>query len=304
MTTWRGAVPSSLGASTLTRVLCLLCLALPAAADQVPLWRIEGGQSTVHILGSIHALTREHYPLPKEVMSVFDAADRVVFEIDMSRIDPQEMAALTQELGLYQPPATLESELSEETLAALNDFLAERGLSLQQVNRLKPWLLGLQISVQEIQRLGYNPALGLDAHLMQRALGDGKDIGQLETMREQMELLSVDPPAIQDLALRVAIEELEHYERELNRMMAAWSTADTEKLYAMAVESADRYPELEPQLDRIIHDRNVTMAADVRELLEGDTNALVVVGALHLGGPRGVLSLLSEDYDFEQVKTN
>lgn len=249
----------------------------------------------------MHALTRDHYPMPDHVNRIFSEADKVVFEIDMTRLEPTEMAAITRELGRYDPPATLLTELSPETLDALGAYLDARGATLEQVAGVKPWLLGLQISVGEVQRLGFNPVLGLDMHFLNRAVGEGKDIGQLETFREQMTLLAADPPSVQDLSLRLMLQELDQLEAELNRMVQAWESGDTEGLYAIAVESADEYPALAGQIDRIIHDRNRTMAEGIRALLAEGRDVLVIVGALHLGGDEGILALLADEFDIRRV---
>ncbi len=271
----------------------------PALA--VPLWKVEGEAGTVFLLGSIHALTPDHYPLPARVKRVYERADRVIFEVDLTRLSQPEMAAITREYGAYRPPRTLQTELSDETLAALSGYLERRRLTMQEVNTVKPWLLALQISIRELQRAGYNPAFGLDMHLMQRAIGDGKQLGELETFREQMSALSADPPAVQELALREVIDGLDGFDAELKEMITAWEDADIDALYQMAVEMVEEEPALGPQVERIVHERNDRMVESIVGLLEAEGTTLVVVGALHLGGDRGIISILSRSFEVTEI---
>ncbi len=273
-----------------------------AGGQPVSMWRLSANGKDLYLLGSIHALSPDYYPLPRVIDEAFDWAEQVVLEVDISRIDPEATAELTRTLGHYPAGQSLDSQLTPRTLGLVKRYLAARGASLEQVSHVRPWLLGLQIGLAEVQRLGFDPGLGVESYFTQRAMAEGKRIGQLETLAEQLQILAADPPDIQDLSLRVALEEIGGLEQDMSRMMAAWSSGDADLLYLQAIESLNREPVFGPQIDRIIHDRNRTMAAEVRKLAASDTDTLVIVGALHLGGPQGMLALLAKYFQIEQIK--
>ena len=70
----------------LTLAVALILFCAPALA--LPLWELEGRTNRIHLLGSIHFLRASDYPLPDKITQVFNAADIVVFELDLSQIDP------------------------------------------------------------------------------------------------------------------------------------------------------------------------------------------------------------------------
>ena len=61
------------------------------------------------------------------------------------------------------------------------------------------------------------------------------------------------------------------------------------------------YPALDAQIEKLIDNRNARMAKKIAEYLQSKQTTLVVVGALHMGGERGILNLMSADNAIEQM---
>jgi uncharacterized protein len=69
--------------------------------------------------------------------------------------------------------------------------------------------------------------------------------------------------------------------------IAAWASAKSERLA--------RSPEVARSLDnRIVYDRNRRFAARVTAIAAPNRPVFMAIGSLHLGGPKGVLSLLRQ----------
>jgi uncharacterized protein YbaP (TraB family) len=165
---------------------------------------------------------------------------------------------------------------------------------------MKPWFLGMTIAVQEMISLGYDPNLGVDLYFMANA-GDREIIG-LETIEEQLEILAGDPEDIQDIALRMELEDIPDLESLMDRMIDAWSSGDAGALDEIMREPEDRYPRLEQQLKRTIDDRNVVMANKITHFLDTDKTYFVVVGGGHIGGATGLLTMLAKKgYSIHQL---
>ena len=66
--------------------LCLLLgsTAGVAYADPISLWQIDNKQARVYLLGSVHTLRPETYPLADEIDAAFEESDKTVFEVDLS----------------------------------------------------------------------------------------------------------------------------------------------------------------------------------------------------------------------------
>ena len=91
-----------------------LALTLPSAAfsdegNRLPVWQIDGEQNRVYLLGSIHLLREQDYPLPAAFDSVYADADTLIMELDMDDMDPVESQTLANEMGLIQDGRTLSS---------------------------------------------------------------------------------------------------------------------------------------------------------------------------------------------------
>ena len=74
-------------------------------------------------------------------------------------------------------------------------------------------------------------------------------------------------------------------------MLAAWRAGDEAGLEQRLEDDFDGYPELAEEL---VYERNDRWAEQVAEMLEGDDDVLVVVGAEHLVGDRGLPALLEK----------
>ncbi len=73
----------------------------------------------------------------------------------------------------------------------------------------------------------------------------------------------------------------------------------------LALGARDEAPELEPLYEEIYDERNFNMAARIEEFLTDDEPCFVVVGAGHLVGDNGLVSLLTErGYTVEQLYDN
>jgi len=60
--------------------------------DKTFMWRVQRGGATVYLLGSVHAMKEDAYPLPSAMETAFDSVEKLVFEIDLgqSRCWPRE----------------------------------------------------------------------------------------------------------------------------------------------------------------------------------------------------------------------
>ena len=74
-------------------------------------------------------------------------------------------------------------------------------------------------------------------------------------------------------------------------MLESWRDGDEAGLEKSLEEDFDGYPEL---ADVLIYRRNAAWANQVSEMLRGDQDVLLVVGAMHLVGNRGLPALLAK----------
>lgn len=288
-------------------LVILLVPALSYASDDTKsaegkcfLWEVHSRTATIFLMGSFHMFKSDMYPLDDCINDAFHKADTLVVEVNMMTVDQNKVEKLFKEQGIYQGDVTLEQRLSKETLDKLKNYLGRNGVDIKQVNKMKPWFLGMTIAVQEMIKLGYDPNLGVDMYFLENA--DDMNIVGLETIEEQLDILAGDSEEVQDLALRMALEDIPDLESLMNSMVDAWSKGDAETLDKIMREPEDRYPLLEQQIKRTIDDRNVMMAKRIAGFLKTDKTYFMVVGGGHIGGKKGILSLLKDrGYSIQQI---
>lgn len=280
--------------------LLLLLLGRPdALATELPygrglLWKIEGaGAAPSYVLGTMHSSDPAVLDLPGPVKQAFAETRSMTTEMVIDAVVQQRMAAAM----VLTNGRTLDQILGPERFAALARVAATYGFQPAQLQRLKPWaamtIISLAPSEFARSKQGHRP---LDEALQAAAEQRGRPIHGLETVDEQMAVFDDVPEAEQVALLDVALREHPNIEHWFTQMRNAYLARDTGALYRMmTAQAAGTDPALIAAFeDRLIDDRNHRMVARMRPLLTAG-GAFIAVGALHLPGQVGVLSLLAQD---------
>jgi hypothetical protein len=269
-----------------------------AAPSKTCLWAVESGANRVFLLGSIHFLRPDDYPLPPAIDAAYAASRTVFFETDIGRMQDPRVQARMLELGIMPQGQDVFATLDTDTRRRLESRLAEVGLPAETMAGMKPWLIALTLSSLEFMRLGFDPNLGVDMHFYQRARKDGKRIGELETVEQQLQILGGMDARLQNIFLSQTLQELDDVPGMASDMLGFWLTGRTEALHRLLFKTIDRYPDL---LDRMLIRRNQAWVEKIEGLIRQDEAALVIVGAMHLIGSNSVVDLLQQKgYRVEQ----
>jgi len=274
------------------RALLLLALACTALSTHAKLflWEAERDGQRVWLLGSIHVGKADFYPLATPIENAYKEADTLAVEADIS--DPAAIAPLMA-MAMLPPDQNLGGMLSAVQNRQLNNALARVNLPRVAADRMKPWLLGLTLSVLEMQRLGYQPQNGIDMHFLQRARADRKKVVELESLKSQFELFDSLP---QDESLGVLLGTLEPITKQqfkpmFDAMINAWQIGSTNSMRRIIDEYTPDDPVSKRLNDKLLAQRNRTMAERIAGLA-GSPAPLVVIGAGHLAGQDSVVELL------------
>lgn len=278
----------------------LLSASTPTARDQAPaaaseasgkncLWKVKSSENTVFLLGSIHLLKQDAYPLNKVIESAFNNSRKLVLEVDLDTMNSAEAQQLILAKGLLPEGKTLKQTLSPETYRLVSDKVEGMGLAMETVGRLKPWLLTLTLAISKMRQLGYQPQHGIDKHFFDKARQWNKEVVGLETAEFQISLLDEMASNTQEAALLQTLKELDVFEKEFSQIVQAWSSGDSSALEKSLLESFKEYPEV---YGKLVTERNKNWTPKIEGLLGTRGNVFVIVGAAHLVGPDGVVELL------------
>lgn len=277
--------------------------ASPAQQSPVPLlWKVSDADNALYLLGSFHLLRPDDYPLSKDVDAAFADAESLLFELSPEEMNSPALPALMLQAGMRGDGKQLQDDLDPATWTALQDYTQENSLPLANFAGLEPWFAGLTISILELTKQGLDPKLGLDAHFMAAAAQAGKPAQGLETGKEQIAMLDGMAAEEQKQFVAEALEEAAKGSQETAKLHAAWRSGDADTLLdEMAAEMKRDYPRL---YRRINVERNDRWTLELAGRLDGSKSGdvLVVVGALHLLGPDGVVEKLrAKGYKVQRI---
>lgn len=263
------------------------------------LWRVKSNSVTVYILGSVHLLKKENYPLKPAIEFAFEQANKLVLEVDLNGPGQENLAQSLLKKGMSPDGKTLEESVTPETYQLAEKRAREMGIEIQAFSRLKPWLVALTISTAKLQSLGFDPNYGIDKYFSDKARKAKKETLGLETVEYQINLFDGMPSSVQEMLLRQTLKDLDVMEKEVTRIIRSWTTGDIETAEKILLESFREYPDI---YQRLISDRNRMWLPQIEELLKGKEDCLVIVGAGHLVGQGGVIELLrARGYSVEQL---
>ncbi|WWW37390.1 TraB/GumN family protein [Stenotrophomonas rhizophila] len=279
----------------------------PAAKATPPvplLWKVTGpGDSRVYLLGSFHLLRAQDYPLAADVDQAFAASKRVVFELSPQDMQSPQLTQKMLQAAVRTDGTELKRDLDPATWTKLQAYATANNLPLAQLQGMKPWFVGLTITLGQFTKMGLDPNLGLDRHFMQRAATAGKPTSGLEDIDTQVGVLSGMSAAEQQQMVAEALDQADKADAEGRKLHDAWRRGDDKLLWtSMAAQMRGQYPQL---YKRINTERNDARVPKLQQYLQaGQGGTLVVVGTLHLLGDDGVVDKLkAKGFKVERVCT-
>jgi uncharacterized protein YbaP (TraB family) len=199
---------------------------------------------------------------------------------------------------MYVDGRRFDSVVSKETAALVATRLKEARLPLEMFQVMKPWMVMLTVAALEAQKAGLDPGLGLDKYFYDRAKAAGKTIVGLETAESQIDRLDAMSEALQEQLLRSSLSEAETTRNSLKAIVSAWRRGDDAALEKTLLSDFTQYP---AAYQSLIVERNQNWIPQIDACLARTRPCLVVVGAAHLVGPDGLLTLLQrKGYRIEQ----
>lgn len=295
---------------TARKAMAVACMAVIAAcASAKPsspaIWRVSDADNSLYLMGSFHALKPSDYPLSKAVNDAYADAELLAFEIAPEQLQSPELVRAMQQSAMLPATQSLQGMLPEDTWQDLLRWQRKNpDTPLASLQRLKPWYAALIIANTQSQAQGFEPELGLDRHFMNKAKTVRKPSIGLEQMQDQIALLNGMKPAAQLQLLQEALGASGNPRNaELERLRALWVSGDAEELEEITVTKMRReYPDLYQSINVA---RNQAWLPQLRRLLDDEREAdvMVVVGALHLLGPDGLVrQLQANGYKVERLK--
>jgi uncharacterized protein YbaP (TraB family) len=271
------------------------------AATRDFVWKATGPQTSIYLVGSVHLLSKDYYPLSPALDAAFKDSDLLVEEVDLgSMLEPESQLRLLTR-GMLPPGQSLDQVVSKETFALVSKKLAAIGMPVEPLKQFKPWSLALTLMSLSWANAGFDANLGLDKHFYDLARTDGRLIQGLETLEFQISRFDELPMPQQDRLLADTLKEMDTdtSSTSVTKLADAWKSGDSNTIETLALEDLRQDPEM---YQRLLVDRNRNWLPKIEALFNRRGKAFVVVGAAHLVGPDGLLALLkAKGYKVEQL---
>lgn len=269
-------------------------------SEKALLWEISGNDLTKpsYLFGTIHIINREDYFFTPTMEKALESTDGIAFEIDM-----EDMSDLSKIMGMMssmymKDNKTLRDLLSDEEYGKVNAHFQEMGLPLAFLERIKPMFLSMMAGGGE-EMMGFSldgssesSMVSYEMKLMDMAKTQEKEISGLETMEFQMSLFDSIPYDAQAKMLLTSIEseDSEEGSSQMEEMVKLYKSQDIQGMQNIMKDEPDAlggYEEL------LLQKRNRNWIPIMKEMMTVKP-VFFAVGAGHLGGEEGVISLLRE----------
>ena len=235
-------------------------------------------------------LSQSDYPLPPEFEKAYSRSEKLVFETDIQESKTQEFQEEALKKMVYTDGRNLKMVLSEAMYLELEQHLSNRSIPIANLINFKAGAVAITLVVIEMQRLGI-VAKGVDEFYSSKALKDQKELGELETIDEQLELISRMGEGQEDALIADALRDINEMPEKWLSIKDAWRHGDYNELAEVVVAPMKKdFPEL---YNELVVKRNNAWVPKIETMLKTKDVEFVLVGALHLVGDDGVLAQLA-----------
>lgn len=251
---------------------------------------------TSFIYGTIHIPVKSAFKVVDTVLTFMEKVDKVYFELDL---DPAKMMQNAMLFMAKDSTDQVKYLLNQEDYKLLHQKANEL-LSPQEtlvIDLFKPFGI---VSLFLQKKIPSDTALAMDMAFYNYAKQLQKEIEGLETMEAQMAVFDKMSVVDKKQLLHDLLYKEEDQMKEFNDLLDAYLAQDLVKIKQVVDSSFSVEKHLSEQ--DLLTDRNLKMAETI-DRYSTNNSALIGVGAAHLVGERGLLSLLKQrGYVLEPIK--
>ncbi|MDR2034297.1 MAG: TraB/GumN family protein [Helicobacteraceae bacterium] len=270
-------------------------------AARYPFYLAQKGETKIYVLGSMH-LGRIGDSLNPKIADALNSSSKLILEIS-----PKEMDKAEEELKLFlcEKPC-LKDQIGEPLFEELKARYRLLALGSDKFNRTPAWFVSSLISVYEYLKMGYSPNFGTEK-LLQK-IAPQIEIAGLESGGEQLTSMAT----LSNKAQREMLEdylsmddaELKGYVKEMHDIYLA---GDADLLFNWYMRDRPSQKISKKSMnefnEKLIFERNKRFITRLKKHTSASEPIFMAVGALHLGGEKGVLALLrKEGYKITAIK--
>ncbi len=251
------------------------------------MWVVKDADTTIYLFGTVHIMKPEIKWFNGGVKAAYDASSEVVLE--MIEPTPAEAQATMMKIAIDPDGPPLTTKLSPKTTLAYKKAMEGLNLPYGSFEQFEPWFVATLLGIIPLGKYGFDINSGVEKVLTAQVKKDGKKLGQLETLDQQLGFFDTLPEPEQIRLLQSTIKGIPDYEKTVNKMVTSWSKGDPSVLSSEINKSMNATPMVNKVL---LNDRNARWADWIEKRLETPGTTFVAVGAGHLAGKQSVQAKL------------
>ncbi|MEM9377570.1 MAG: TraB/GumN family protein [Pseudomonadota bacterium] len=258
------------------------------------LWTLSDEDTDIYMFGTVHLLRPDLAWRTEAFDAALDAADTIVFEVDMDSEKAQRAIAtdfLTR--GVFQDGRTLRDVLSDEDEAVISAAFESLGVPFDAINTFEPWMASINLSMMSISQDGYDPESGVERVIFRDVRDAGKQFAYLETINDQADAFDLLPEADQVSMLYETALLLDESPRMLDLLVEEWADGDMAGIEALMANS-EAHGFTDAAYQSVLVKRNQNWLPKIEAMLDEPGTFLIAAGAGHFAGPDSVIAMLRE----------
>ncbi|MFT3911815.1 MAG: TraB/GumN family protein [Ferruginibacter sp.] len=259
------------------------------ADDNSLLWEISGNGLTKpsYLFGTFHLMCKEDIHLSGNLKEAVKNAKEVYFEMDLDDM-ANTMGALLY-LNMNDGKKLKDLYTADEYARVTAFFRDSLRSSLTMMERMKPNFLQALLYPK---MMPCKTMSGIEEAIMAIAKQDKKEIKGFETIKFQASVFDSVPYQEQAKDLLNMIDSIPAYSKYFDTMLTVYKTQQLSALEKMF--SDPRFNMDEKNQDILLDNRNRNWVEQLKAILP-KKNIFIAVGAGHLVGDKGLISLLRKE---------
>ena len=252
-------------------------------SDNSLLWKIEGKnlKTPSYVLGTIHILPQKDFFLSEAMKQALANTQQVVLELDMD--DPAMGMTMLQNASMSDG-STLDKLLSAEDYQKLDVLIKKStGVGVEVFNKWQPML----VASFAMQQMMDNQIASYEMTLVRMAQEAQKEVKGLESIQEQTEAMATIPYPQQAKYLSEILNDFDKQKALFGKMVELYKSQNLNALLDYMVEQSGGID----FSTVLLNQRNQKWIPKIA-LLAAEKSTFFAVGAGHLPGKDGVLTLL------------
>lgn len=285
----------------------LLLIATTVSVNAQLLWKISGNglEKSSYLFGTHHIAPVSVIDSVAGLTDAIASVDKIYGEMIMSEANSPQSQQIMMGYAMAPQDSLLTQVLAPAQVDSLNTMLKRYMgpmVSANQFAQLKPAMLSTLLALMQSQAIfpNFNPQQQLDGEIQKRGAALGKEIGGFETIQDQCNALFGSSIIEQAESLMDMVRNDDKAGEMAMKLAKAYLSGDLNAMLALMEDPANGASE--EWNERMINSRNANWMRIIAGLLPS-ASVLVAVGAGHLPGEKGLISLLRKNgYSVDPVK--